>query len=118
MLRRAFRYEALPPVNPRVAQVTPEVPQNPEIKLVGDSIQMTWEPGSNNETFVVYKFKRRKQANTGNPENIFAVTGGNEMTFEVSCKTHPRKYYFVISAMSHTNLESVTEFFKDVSLKK
>jgi hypothetical protein len=117
LLRRAYRYEALPPVNPRVAQVVPEVPQNPEIRLVGDSIQMTWKPGYNNETFVVYKFKHGKQANTGNPESIFAVTGGNEMTFEVSRKTHPRKYYFVISALSQTNIESVTEFFKDVSLE-
>ncbi|PRY99858.1 glycoside hydrolase family 10 protein [Marinilabilia salmonicolor] len=117
LLRRVYRYEALPPVNPRVAQVVPEVPQNPEIRLVGDSIQMTWKPGYNNETFVVYKFKHGKQANTGNPESIFAVTGGNEMTFEVSRKTHPRKYYFVISALSQTNIESVTEFFKDVSLE-
>ncbi|WP_462319266.1 glycoside hydrolase family 10 protein [Marinilabilia sp.] len=117
LLRRAYRYEALPPVNPRVEQDTPEVPQNPEIKLEGDYIHLNWEAGANNESFVIYKFKRGKQANTENPENIFAVTGANEMTFEVDRKTHPRKYYFVISALSHTNIESVTEFFKDVSLE-
>ncbi|MBZ4675945.1 MAG: hypothetical protein JG782_564 [Anaerophaga sp.] len=116
LLRRPFRYEALAPVNPRVEQITPGVPQNPVIELDNDSVRMSWEPGRNNEVFVIYKFKYGKAASTENAENIFAVTGENELTVEVTRETNPRKYYFVISALSPTNIESVVEYFKDISL--
>jgi hypothetical protein len=77
---------------------------------------MSWEPGRNNEVFVIYKFKYGKAASNENAENIFAVTGENELTVEVTRETNPRKYYFVISALSPTNIESVVEYFKDISL--
>ncbi|MDK2840865.1 MAG: hypothetical protein PWQ17_370 [Anaerophaga sp.] len=116
LLRRPFRYEALAPVNPRVEQIMPGVPRNPVIELDRDSIRMNWESGRNNEVFVIYKFKYGKAASTENAENIFAVTGENALTVEVTRKTNPRKYYFVISALSPTNIESVVEYFKDISL--
>ncbi len=117
LTRRIYRYEALPPVNPRVEQVLPEPPVNPVIALDGDSIHMEWEKGNGNQKFVIYKFKRGKRVSTENVENIFRVTGETNFSFEVTWKTRPQRYYYVISALSPTNMESVSEYFKDVSLQ-
>jgi uncharacterized lipoprotein YddW (UPF0748 family) len=116
LLRHPYRYEALPPVNSRVEQITPGVPENPVSELLGDSIRLTWEAGFNNVAFVVYKFEYGKNANTESAENIFAVTGKKELTFEVDRKNKPGKYYFVISALSPTNFESVPEYFTDANM--
>lgn len=117
MQRRLYRYEALPPVNNRVEQIMPEPPKNPVIALENDSIHMEWEKGENNEMFVVYKFKRGKRVSTENPEHILEVTGETSLTIENDRKTKPQKYYYVVSSLSPTNMESVCEYFQDVSLK-
>jgi uncharacterized lipoprotein YddW (UPF0748 family) len=113
LLKKSFRYEAVPPVNPGVEQETSGVPKDASIELKGDSIHMSWKPGRNNETFVIYKFRRGKAASIGNAENIVTVTGARELTMKANRKNCPRKYYFVITAMSHTNMESAAEYFKD-----
>ncbi|MGM0376129.1 MAG: family 10 glycosylhydrolase [Bacteroidota bacterium] len=111
MQRRLYRYEALPPVNPRVEQITAEPPKNLNMEVKGDSIQLEWEPGKNNDIFVVYKFKKGKRITTENPEYIVEVTGKKRVTYEIDRKTKPEKYYYAISALSPTNLESVCEYF-------
>jgi len=117
MQRRLYRYEALPPINPRVEQITPEPPVNPVIALEGDSLQLQWDKGLNNQVYVVYKFRRGKRVSTENPEYIFKVTGETGLSVEVTRDTTPRRYYYVISALSPTNIESVSEYFTDISLQ-
>ncbi|MGQ1890074.1 glycoside hydrolase family 10 protein [Thermophagus sp. OGC60D27] len=111
LLRGPYRYHALPPVNPRVEQITPGVPLKATMEITGDSIHLSWMPGRNNQAFVIYKFRKGKPANAENPENIFTVTGENDIAIEISRDTNPGKYYFVVSALSPTNQESVLEYF-------
>lgn len=111
LLRGPFRYEALPPVNQRVQQITSGVPQNTQMEVKDNTIHLSWNPGRNNRAFVIYKFRKGKPANTENPENIFLITGEHECTIKISRETNPDKYYFVISALSPTNMESVPQFF-------
>jgi uncharacterized lipoprotein YddW (UPF0748 family) len=111
LLRGPFRYEALPPVNQRVQQITSGVPQNTQMEVKDNTIYLSWNPGRNNRAFVIYKFRKGKPANTENPENILVVTGEHQCNIEISRETNPDKYYFVISALSPTNMESVPQFF-------
>ncbi len=114
--RQLYQHEALPPVNPRVIQVTAGPPQRPVIALRGDYLQFTWEKGENNEKYVVYKFKRGERASVENPENIVLITGKTGTTIQIDRKTRPQRYYYAITALSTTNMESVCVRFTDENL--
>ena len=112
MTRKLYRYEALPPVNMRVEQVVPEAPLNTKMIVEGGKIKLSWQPGVNNEYFIVYKFRKGKTANTEKAENILRVTGANSITGEINRSTDPQKYFYMVSGVSSTNLESVSVFFE------
>ncbi len=112
LLKNLYRYEALPPVNPRVEQITPEVPQNLTMKISNGKINFSWEPGINNQKFVLYRFKRNKPASIENAKNIILITGKTSVSIEVDRENDPEKNFFVLSAISPTNIESVVEYFK------
>jgi len=114
LLRKVYNYEALPPVNMRVNQINPESPMNTVQLVANDRINLSWEAGLYNDKFVVYKFRKGKEASIENAENILICTGETNYSVELSCKTNPKKYYFVVSAVSPTNLESVAVPFKSM----
>jgi uncharacterized lipoprotein YddW (UPF0748 family) len=113
MSREIYSYDALPPLNMRVSQVNTEAPLDAKMKIEGDKINLSWKPGQNNMYFVVYKFRKGKQANVENAENIIRITGTRSITGKINKLTDPKKYYYMVSGVSKTNQESVSVFFNE-----
>ncbi len=114
LLRGPYQHLALPPVNNRVKQIGAEPPANAQIRTVGNQIILSWEAGLNNKAFVIYRFRKGRAANTEEAENIFHITGENVVHFESTRRTSLNRYYYMISATSPTNQESVPVFFEKV----
>ena len=112
MLKSLYRYEALPPVNPRVKQITPEVPQDLKMSVSGNRINLSWEPGANNQKFVLYRLRRGKAADVESAKSIVLITGETTVSLDLNRENNPEKNYFVLSAISPTNIESVVDYFK------
>ncbi len=110
--RNLYRYEALPPVNPRVKQITPDVPQNLKMIVADGKINLSWKPGEDNQKFVLYKLRRGKSESIENAKNIILVTGDVSVSLDLNRKNDPQKNYFVLTAISPTNIESVADYFK------
>ncbi len=113
LTKKMYRYDALPPVNMSVAQVSAQAPKNAKMNVAGDKIQLEWESGENNEYFIIYKFRKGKEASTENAENILRVTGANKVSGAINRYTNPDKYYYMVSGVSITNQESVSVFFNE-----
>jgi uncharacterized lipoprotein YddW (UPF0748 family) len=111
--RKLYRYEALPPAGKRAIPITAEPPQNLVMNQWGDHLQLGWTKGENNQKFVLYKFKRGKSATIENAENIVLVTGQTSVTLPIDRKTNPKRYYYTITAVSPTNMESSSVSFED-----
>jgi uncharacterized lipoprotein YddW (UPF0748 family) len=107
LLKKVYKYEALPPVNQRVQQVMPEAPRQVVWQLKNQKIELSWEAEENNTAFVVYKFKRGEAINLGQAENIVKVTGKSGVVAPLSNQTDPAKYTYVVTGLSITNQESV-----------
>ncbi len=112
LLKSLYRYEALPPVNPRVKQITPEVPQDLKMSVSGNRINLSWEPGANNQKFVLYRLRRGKAADVESAKSIVLITGETTVSLDLNRENNPEKNYFVLSAISPTNIESVVDYFK------
>ncbi len=112
LLRTHYKYEAIPPVNNRVQQISAEPPLEAKMAFDADSIHFTWKAGANNKAFVIYKFRKGRPANVDEAENIVRVTGETQALIENSFRTRPGRYFYMISALSPTNQESVQVFFK------
>ncbi len=115
--RKLYRYEALPPTSKRATPITAEPPQNLVMNQWGDQLQLSWAKGENNQKFVLYKFKQGKSANIENAKNIVKVTGQTSVTLPIDRKTNPKRYYYTITAVSPTNMESLSVSFEDVNLR-
>jgi hypothetical protein len=112
-LERRAAYEALPPASKRSTPITAKPPQNLVMNQWGDHLQLGWTKGENNQKFVLYKFKRGKSATIENAENIVLVTGQTSVTLPIDRKTNPKRYYYTITAVSPTNMESSSVSFED-----
>jgi uncharacterized lipoprotein YddW (UPF0748 family) len=109
--RDLFRYPALPPANNRIVAIVPQVPAKTSVSEDATFISLSWEKGMNTKKFIIYKLRKGKQADLNNPENIFSVTSDTSLTIPKTSRTDLKKYYFVITSQSHTNTESVPEYF-------
>lgn len=114
LLRNHYAYEALPPINNRVAQIPVEPPANPMLIAHENTLRLQWDRGENQKGFVVYKFRKGRTASIENAENIFSVTGKTYLEVELNRHTRPDRYFYVITALSPTNQESVPELFRQV----
>ncbi len=113
LLSGPYQYRALPPVNNRVQQITAEPPMSPQLHHENGYIHLSWEAGKNNKYYVVYRFRKGQTASTEHPENIFYITGEQSVRFESTRQTRPDRYYYMVSALSPTNQESVPVFFSE-----
>ncbi|MBI9064461.1 MAG: family 10 glycosylhydrolase [Marinilabiliaceae bacterium] len=107
--KQLYKYEALPPVNMRIHQLTPEKPHKGTLQVTDNKIMLSWEEGFNNEQFVIYKFRKGKAANTEDAENILKISGETSVQFNLNRHNDPEKYFYMVTALSRTNLESVPE---------
>ncbi len=116
MLRSLYEYPSLPPVNNRIVQIASESPKNAKMIVKQNVIQLIWEKGKNTKSFVIYKFRKNKPATIESAEKIFQVTSETSISFPVDSKTNPEKYFYVVTSLSPTNLESMPAYF-DVIMK-
>ncbi|MDG5800252.1 family 10 glycosylhydrolase [Marinilabiliaceae bacterium ANBcel2] len=111
LVNNHYEYLALPPVNNRVEQIQTEPPANATMKWDDDEIHFHWDAAENNKAFIIYKFRKGRASNYENPENIIKITGETHATIENRFRTRPGRYFYMISAISPTNQESVPVHF-------
>ncbi|MFW5706448.1 MAG: glycoside hydrolase family 10 protein [Bacteroidota bacterium] len=116
LLQDHYRYPAIPPVNNRVQQLTVEPPSNPVMVVSTSQVKLSWERSEDHKSYVVYRFRLGKPENIEDGKNIFAITGENSIVIPHTDQTRPDWYYYMVTALSHTNQESVPLFFNEVFL--
>lgn len=112
LLDGPYRFQALPPVNHRINQITPQSPVKAVITKKRKLVLLSWEKRDNNKSFVVYKIGKREVLDLQKAENILQLTGETALELEKSKKTNPNRYIYVVTALSETNLESAGIVFK------
>jgi len=112
LTRSLYMYPALTPANNRITPIIPEKPANAVISSSGEDVTLSWTKGNNTKNFVIYRFRKGKTADMGNPANIFKVTSSTSVTFKRDRKTDPQKFLYVVTSQSYTNLESEAEYFR------
>jgi uncharacterized lipoprotein YddW (UPF0748 family) len=101
-----YRYMALTPVNPRVKQVIPSKPVAAKVEKSGKNVILSWEKGTNNDLFVVYRFKMLQRKKTDKPDKIFSVTSAQKLLLNAEKGYHPSRYRYMITALSPSHAES------------
>jgi len=114
LLSDHYRYQALPPSNARVQQITAEPPSEAIMKVAGSQLKLSWDPQPGQKGFVVYKFRLGRPETIENAENIFLVTGETTFSIDITQETRPDWYYYMVTALSPSNQESVPVFFNEV----
>jgi uncharacterized lipoprotein YddW (UPF0748 family) len=112
LLKGPYKYLAIPPINNRVAQVLPLEPQNPKLTVSGNSFKLSFEANDANKSYVVYKFRKGKPANMEHTQAIFMLTNEKNITVTIDKNTDPAKYFYVVSALSKSNMESQGVIFQ------
>lgn len=111
LLKKVYKYPALPPVNYKIASVVPGTPVDTRMDISYGTISLIWKAGANNKSFVVYKFRKGKPATLDKAENIFLTTAGTSVSFPVNKDTDTGKYYYMVSSLSYSNTESAPVHF-------
>ena len=107
LLKKYYRYPALAPVNQRIAPILSTEPANAQFTTADGQIKFSWERGANTKSFVIYQFKKHQKARTKKPEHIFLTTADNSVIFALDQRTDPRRFKYVVTAVSKSNVESV-----------
>lgn len=111
LLSHHYKYPALPPVNNRVAQITTEPPGNAVMTVTDDQLHFTWDAPENPKSYVIYKFRLGRPGSIELAENIWSITGETSFKATISDQTRNDWYYYMITAISPSNQESVPVFF-------
>ena len=106
LLKKYYRYPALPPVNPRIDALKPQEPMNAHLTIVNETMQFNWTKEENTKSFVIYQFKKRQRININKPEHIFLTTSDNLFTHSLDNQSDPASYKYVVTALSKSNIES------------
>ncbi|MDR2927419.1 MAG: family 10 glycosylhydrolase [Cytophagaceae bacterium] len=107
LMRRLYRYPALPPVNARVEQQLPTPPTDVKLEIINNKIVINWERSRSNKLFVVYKVKKGRDVSVENAEDIVIITSANRVYVDLTRTTHPKRYNYVVTALSASNMESL-----------
>ena len=106
MQKLYYRYPALTPSNQRTAPIIPIEPVNPQLITTNGQLHLEWQKDENTKSFVVYQFKKWQWTNTKNPKHIFLTTSDNSITYTLNNLTSPRRFKYVVTAVSKSNIES------------
>jgi hypothetical protein len=71
-----------------------------------EQIHFSWEKGDNTKSFVIYQYKKLQRKNIEKPEHIFLTTSDNSVTYALDKRTDPRRFKYVVTAVSKSNVES------------
>jgi hypothetical protein len=61
---------------------------------------------------VIYKFKKGKAASIENPASIFMVSSEKSQSFKIDKKNDPKSYFYVVTSLSKSNMESQAVLFE------
>ena len=104
--KRYYRYPAIVPSNQRIDPIMPTEPVNAKLISENGKLHFSWEKGENTKSYVIYQFKKRSKKNTEKPEYILLSTSHNSITYGLSELTDPDRFKYVVTAVSHSNVES------------
>lgn len=103
LLQKQYKYIALTPEANRITRIKPQSPTKAVISKKGDNTLLTWQAGTNNEKFVIYRFPKGIITDFSNAENIYYVTTATKL--EVPGNNF-ENYIYAVSALSLTQTES------------
>jgi uncharacterized lipoprotein YddW (UPF0748 family) len=103
--KNLYSTNALPPVNPGIKPILPGIPQNAAYRVRHDSLNFTWQEGGNTKNYILYKFRKDQNADTSNPDHITGITNHPPFSIKSNRRTKTRRYLYVVTAQSYTNLE-------------
>lgn len=112
LLKGPYKHMSLPPVNNRVMQVLPEEPTHAVIKVSGSTFTLEFKADDTNKAYVIYRFRKGKPANIENPEAIFFVGSEKKLEYTIDRQNNPAKYFYAVSALSKSNMESQAVVFE------
>ncbi len=104
--KRYYRYPALVPSNQRINPIVPEAPAYAQITSGNGQLHFSWEKGKNTKSFVIYQYKKLQRINIEKPKRIFLTTADNSITYALDKRTNPRRFRYVVTAVSKSNIES------------
>lgn len=79
---------------------------NAQFTIENKKIQFNWTKGENTKSFVIYQFKKRQKININKAEHIFLTTADNAFSYVLNEASDPKRFKYVITAISKSNLES------------
>lgn len=104
IIQKQYKYIALTPEANRITRIKPQPPIKALIAKKGDETLFSWQAGTNNHKFVIYRFRKGKITDFSNPENIYYVTTATKL--EVP-NANFKNYTYAITALSPTQTESI-----------
>ena len=104
--KRYYRYPALVPSNQRIEPIVPQEPVNARLTTENGQLHFSWEKGENTKSFVIYQFKKMQITNSEKPKHIFLTTSDNSVTYTLDKLTDPRRFKYVVTSVSKSNIES------------
>ncbi len=111
LTKKLYRYAVLPPVNNRITPIVPDMPSKAILSVGNNQLKFSWEKGANDKLFVIYRFRKGKPVNGADPSAIVTATGDAAFKISLDKKNNPRDYFYVLTALSHSNLESEPIYF-------
>ncbi len=115
LLRGPYKYNAIVPPNIHVAQIQPVEPTNAIISNSANSFSLNFNGDPQSKVFIIYRFKKGKQASIENAASIFRVTSEKPLNFIIDKKNDPKRYFYAVSAVSKSNLESQPVLFEEMN---
>jgi uncharacterized lipoprotein YddW (UPF0748 family) len=112
LLQGPYRYQSLPPVNNHVSQILAIEPMGAKMTVSGTLFTLSFQGDSSCKSFVIYKFRKGKVANIENPASIFLVTSEKSLSFSIDKNNNPEKYFYAVSSLSKSNMESQAIIFE------
>jgi uncharacterized lipoprotein YddW (UPF0748 family) len=111
LTRELYCYQAVQPVNNRIAIVNADKPSDAHLKRGLFKIKLTWEKGRNTKKFIIYRFRKGEKIDFSNPANIYKITSETGLVFRSGPASKLSKFGYAVTAFSQSNKESEAVFF-------
>lgn len=111
LTRELYCYQAIQPVNKRIATLNAEKPSDAHQKRGLFEIKLSWKQGSHTKKFIIYRFRKGEKIDYSNPANIYKITSETGIAFRSGPASRLSKFMYAVTALSPSNTESEAAYF-------
>jgi uncharacterized lipoprotein YddW (UPF0748 family) len=107
-----YQYPALPPVMLWLDSVPPNVPQFVVAKLIGHSVNLTWQtplPAADKEPvygYVIYRFEGTEKIDINSPNHILHIQYNDSLSYLDNTVQKGKTYLYIVTAIDRLKNES------------